>query len=43
MSVIDDSDRAKLAWAGMFPLIALAVLGTRFVQGFIFGEAPAGA
>ena len=36
MSTYDDDDRVKLAWAEVFPLIALTLLGVRFVQGFIF-------
>ena len=36
MSTFEDDDRTRLAWTGVFPLIALTVLGVRFVQGFIF-------
>jgi len=36
MSTYNDDDRVKLAWAEVFPLIALTLLGMRFVQGFIF-------
>ena len=36
MSTFEENDRTKLAWASTFPLIALTVLGVRFVQGFIF-------
>jgi thiosulfate dehydrogenase [quinone] large subunit len=36
MAVYEDDDRSKLAWAELFPAMALTILGVRFVQGFIF-------